>query len=185
MEPIENTALSSKEIIVRYGLVSGGILVAYTAALYFIDPKMLFGGLAYIGFLLALVICVLAAVKRKKVNGGFITYGEAVVTSVITFSIGQAMSTVFTILLYLAIDPGLITTMKNVQMESVDTYLAKGILTKAQYNDSINRIRDINSNSILTYGIAGFFIVVVIATIIFLLTSIAVKKDSPFKNNSI
>src|ERR1035437_1940665 len=130
----ESNPLSTKDIILRYGLIGGGISILITSLLYVIDYSLLFGGFAYIGVATVIISGILAALHKKKANNGYITYGESVSTSMGPFAIGQAMATAFILLLYLVIDSSLIAKMKNIQLEKMDKLLSSGALKKEQYN---------------------------------------------------
>ena len=177
--------LTTKDLIIRYGLIAGGVSIVFTAILYVVDPKLLFGAVALIGSGMMIVICILGAIRKKSLNGGTISYGETVVISISSFSIAQTLSTVALLMLYLVIDTDLISKYRNYQMAKMDELYEKHIFTKAAYDKAINALRDMNGNSILKNFIIGLFLVIVLVLIIFLITSIFVKKDSPFKNTSI
>lgn len=177
MEETEQTSLTPRDIMLRYGLICGAVAILFVAILYAIDSKLLFGYYAYIGFVATFTIAVLAAVARKKNNGGYISYGDSVVTSLAAFSIGEVIYTLFMLLMYFVIDPHLIDKMKSVQMERMDQMLANGTLNKVQYTAAQTSIENINSNSILFYSIMGVIIIIIISLLIFLLTSIFIKNE--------
>jgi hypothetical protein len=181
----EDTQLSTKDIILRYGLIGGGVSILVTTILYIIDFSLLFGGFVYIGVVSIIIIGILAALHKKRVNSGFITYGETVAVSIGSFSVSQALATVFGILLYLVIDPSLVVKMKNVQMDKMDKLLSSGTFNKEQYKAATASIEKIDSNSVLFYSLGGFLVFAILVLIIYLITSIFIKNESPFKNNSI
>ena|ERR1039457_4203308 len=183
MEEPQQIHLNTKDIIIRYGLICGGFSILVIAILYLIDASMIFGYVAYIGIAGMFVVSVLAAIKKKSTNDGLISYGESVTTSIATFSIGQTIYTLFMLLLYFVIDPSLIARMKNVQLQRMDKYMASGALTKEQYNAAATSIENIGSKTILFYSVTGLIVVIILSLIVFLLTSIFIKKDSPFKNS--
>jgi len=183
MEESKQIQLSTKDIILRYGLICGGFSILVVAILYLIDASLLFGYVGYTGVVGMLTIGVLAALKKKTVDGGLISYGDSVTTSLATYSFGQVVYTLFMLLLYFVIDPSLVGRMKSVQIERMDKYQASGAFTKEQYNAAVAGIENIGPQTILFYSIVGLIVVVIIALLIFLLTSIFVKKESPFKNS--
>jgi len=183
IEETQQNNLTTGDIILRYGLVCGGFYILVIAILYMIDAALIFGAFAYIGLVGIFVISVLAAVKKKDSNGGLISYGESVTVSIASFSIGLTIYTLFMLLLYFVIDPSLIARMKSVQLAKMDQYMAKGSLTKEQYKAAADGIEKIDSKTILFYSIGGLLVFILLSMIVFLLTSIFIKKDSPFKNS--
>src|SRR6185437_3307994 len=155
MEEPEKNGHRSRDIILRYGLISGGATILYAAVLYLIDPGLIFGYYGYIGVAIAFALAVAAAVARRKNNGGYISYGDSVVTSLATFSISSAIYTIYMLLMYFVIDPRLIDKMKSLQMDKLDEYAAKGSLSKVQLAAAQARIEGMDSNTILFYSIMG------------------------------
>jgi len=181
MEEPETNRLTPRDIILRYGLICGALGILFVAILYMIDAGLMFGYYAYIGFIFTFGVAVIAAVKRRKHNDGIISYGDAVTTSLAVFSIGQTMYTLFMILLYFVIDPHLIDKMKSVQMDRMDRLMANGTLNKVQYTAAQSSIENMSGNTILFYSIMGLIVMIIISLLIFLLTSIFIKNESPFK----
>ncbi len=181
MEESANPALTPRDIILRYGLICGALAILFVAILYLIDAGLIFGYYAYIGFLFTFGVSVIASVKRRKYNDDMISYGDAVTTSLAVFSIGQTMYTLFMLLLYFVIDPHLIEKMKSVQIDKMDGMLRNGTINKVQYTAAQSSIENMNSNTILFYSITGLIVIVIISLLIFLLTSIFIKNESPFK----
>jgi len=181
----ESPQLSTKDIILRYGLIGAGVSILITTLLYVIDYTMLFGGFAYIGIVSIIIIGILAALHKKRSNNGIISYGESVSLSIGSFAVSEGLATVFGILLYLVIDTSLVAKMKNLQMDKMDKLLSSGALNKEQYKVATASIEKIDTNSILFYSLGGFLVFTILVLIIYLITSIFIKNESPFKNNSI
>jgi len=181
MEELEKSDLTPRDIIFRYGLIAGGFAILFTFVLYMIDPALIFGYTPWIALAVLMGISVLASVKRKSVNGGQIAYGDAVVTSLATFSIGETISTLFMMLMYFVIDKSLLGKMKEIQMDKMDSMLRNGTINKVQYTAAQSSIENMNGNTILFYSITGVIVIIIIGLLIFLLTSIFIKNESPFK----
>ena len=181
MEELEKSDLTPRDIILRYGLIAGGFAILFTFVLYMIDPAMLFGYTPWIALAVLMGISVLAAIKRRSINDGQIAYGDAVTTSLATFSIGEVISTCFMMLMYFVIDKSLLGKMKDIQIEKMDKLMANGTINKVQYTAAQSSIENMNGNTILFYSITGVIVIVIIGLLIFLLTSIFIKNESPFK----
>jgi len=185
MEEPQKIQLSTKDIILRYGLVAGGFSILTIATLYLVDASLLFGFYASIGTVGMLTIGVLAAVKKKATNDGLIPYGDCVGISIGTFSIGAVVYTLFSFLLYFVIDPSLVSKMKNAQIEQTEKFMKSGFIKPEAYKEAVARIEQFNGTKLVYSYSTGLIILIIIALIIFLITSIFVKKDSPFKNSPV
>jgi len=177
MEETEKLILTPRDIMVRFGLICGGVGILTVVILYALDAKLLFGYYAYIGFGAAFAVAVFSSEYRKRNSGGYITYGDAVVTSLVSFSIGEVIYTLFMLLLYFVIDPHLIDKMKTVQLDKMDQLLATGVINKVQYTAAQTSIENINGNSILFYSLMGVIVIIIISLLIFLLSSIFIKNE--------
>jgi hypothetical protein len=175
--------LTNRDIILRYGLIAGGCSVLYNVILYIIDPGLIFNPVSYLGTVGLMIIAIMAAMQRRKNNGGIITYGESVSTSLLVFTLGLFIYTVFYLVLVLVIDPALIAKMKSVTLERIDKLLETGFLDKKGYNEAVSNVEDMGPRQIITGSLSGLLIIPILSLIVFLISSIFVRKDSPFKNN--
>lgn len=87
-----------------YGLISGLASVIFSLLLYLGGVKWFVNPVAYIGFLIPIIIAVLAAVKLKKQQGGYLEFAEALKVTFTTFVIGTVISTLFSYVLFNFID---------------------------------------------------------------------------------
>lgn len=89
---------------VTYGLISGLASVIFSLMLYLGGVKWFVNPVAYIGFLIPIVIAVLAALKLKKQEGGYMEFPAALKVTFTTFVIGTVISTLFSYVLFNFID---------------------------------------------------------------------------------
>ncbi|MBS1606862.1 MAG: DUF4199 domain-containing protein [Bacteroidetes bacterium] len=92
-------------ISLQYGLIAAGAVVLFILGTYWAGPKVFVGGTAFLTYLIAIAFAVAAVMVKKKANGGFLTFEEAVKTSFVVIVIALAMRTLFPWLLVNYIDP--------------------------------------------------------------------------------
>ena len=85
----------------RYGLYLGLITVAFSAALFFIDYKLVLQpGISWIPFAITIAILIIAGRDLRTQQDGYLPFKEAFLSSFIIYMIGAVIVTVYTILLY-------------------------------------------------------------------------------------
>lgn len=88
-----------------YGLIAAGAEIVFILITYWAGPKAFVGGVAFLGYVIAIVVAAAAALAQKKANGGVIGFREAVQASFIVFVLGLVMRVLFPWLLVNYIDP--------------------------------------------------------------------------------
>ncbi len=89
---------------VTYGLIAGLASVIFGLILYLGGAKWFVSPIAYTGFLVPIIIAVLAGLKQKKLNDGFLEFREALKVVFTVFVIGTVISTIFNYVLFNFID---------------------------------------------------------------------------------
>jgi hypothetical protein len=150
------------------GLILGLIGVVYTLILYFLD--LTFNkNLGYL-FLLAQVIILYFLVKSYRDNylNGMINYGQALGAGVIIFLYSALIGSLFTLLLYSVIDPGLVD--KSIAFTE-EMYLEKGI-PQEQIDAGLNIARKMMKPAIMipiglvTNMFFGFILSLIVAAFV-------------------
>lgn len=88
-----------------YGLIAAGAEIVFILITYSAGPKTFVGGVAFLGYVIAIAFAAAAALAQKKANGGMIGFREAVKASFIVFVLGLLMRVLFPWLLVNYIDP--------------------------------------------------------------------------------
>lgn len=172
MEAIRKSAMNT-------GLILGLVLVVLTTIIYAIDINLFTKPwVGIINFVVILGFGVYAAIKSKKINGGFLSFKEAFTSFFIALVLGFFISTLYTILLFNVIDPEAKTIINdNVIKYTVDMMQKFG--TKA--SDINAMVAEMEKSD--SFGFAGqmkgFAFNVVIYSIIGLITALIVKKKDP------
>jgi len=89
---------------VTYGLISGLASILFSLLLYLGGVKWFVNPIAYTGILIPITIAVLAGLKQKKVQGGYLEFSDALKVVFACFVIGTVISTLFSYILFNFID---------------------------------------------------------------------------------
>lgn len=105
----------------RYGIMFGGALVAIKLIMYIINARLLFqyGPTFLIGLIVPLAFMYLSIKATREEQEGFISFGEAVKSSFLTYMTGTLISIFFQFILYNFIDSSLIELSHEVAMDTV------------------------------------------------------------------
>ncbi|MCB9316717.1 MAG: DUF4199 family protein [Lewinellaceae bacterium] len=170
--PFWNTAL-------RYGGFCGLTLVVFSLISYLLGiSPMSFSAIA-INFIIALGVTIAFAAiaikfQRDQLDGGFISYGRALVVGIVTVGIGVIISSVWNYILVNFIDPGYVDTLKEEFMETWGENMPADAIEKTMEN--FDKMGDIST--IATNGVIGGLILGLIAGLI---AAAFMKRDRPLE----
>jgi len=111
------------DTVLRYGLYCAGGYVVLSLLMYLISFNMMtFGGMAIfylclfgVGFAFAIMA---TRHQRDAVDGGYITYGKALLVGLLTVFAGVFLSSFWNYILVNFIDPGYVDTLKEQFLET-------------------------------------------------------------------
>lgn len=93
-----------KNVGLTYGVISGLASVIFSLVLYLGGIKWFVSPVAYLGFVVPIIIAVLAGIKQKKLNEGYLDFSAALKVTFTTFVIGTFISILFSYVLFNFID---------------------------------------------------------------------------------
>ena len=93
-----------QNVFVAYGIISGIVVIIFTLGLYLGGIEWFMNPIAFVVYVLPIVIAVLASVKQKKLQGGYLSFGEALKGSFLVFVITGLLSSIFIYILFNYID---------------------------------------------------------------------------------
>ena len=170
---------SPNQIIIRYGLIGGLIMVIYGLLGMITGFSSPAKGFVAIGinalFAIAFypILMVLAVKKhRDELLGGFITFGQAFKTAFFTAAIAAAVGTLFNLLYVNLINPGIVEQMVN---DSMVLYEKMG-LDEAMIERSVDQVR---KGFTPVRQLLAFVIGAVLGLIPTLIVASVMKKDPP------
>jgi len=164
----------------RWGLILGGLQIAFTAVQYMIDPALMiawWNSLLALGLLIALMVA--AALERRKALGGYLSYGESVWLMCRVCMVGGLLSVVFIGLLYNVIDTELDEKMKELTLEKTEQMLENFNAPSDQIEETMEAMekRDF-SQTPRSLGIA-WMVSLIFGLFLALIASAFTRKNEP------
>jgi hypothetical protein len=96
MQPSENSSVSSsKTIILMYGGIAGVAALLVNVVLISIDNKLIYTFWGFLSLLSVLAVGVIAALKLKVTQGGYLAFGQSVAVTMGVYVIGMVFSILF------------------------------------------------------------------------------------------
>ena len=163
---------------VTYGLICGLASIIFGLILYMGGVKMFVNPIAYLGFVIPIVIATLGGLKQKKNNGGYIEFSEALKTVFLIFVIGSVISTAFNYILLNFIDIPFREALAQETAEKTAQFMQKFGASQDQIDKATEDILKGNSYTIgkQLLGVAFFCIVWFIVSLII---AAIIKKKKP------
>ncbi|MFN8320576.1 MAG: DUF4199 domain-containing protein [Saprospiraceae bacterium] len=152
----------------KYGIVYALITIAMTIVFYYlIDFKMSIQ--VFLSFGIMILFMVLATLKERSNNGGYLTYGESLMTSYLTALVGIIASFVLVVIL-LTVDPGLKEKLTQMSVDASKGMLEAMGLNEDQIAEAMEKVEEegaseftigkqfvgVITNSIFVFIIAAF-----------------------------
>src|SRR6476620_2978196 len=106
-EPKENkmeTAEAKSNVGLSYGLITGLIITVITLLQYLGGIEMFLSPISYVTYLVIITMAVLAALKVRKSNEGFLEFSQALKVTFTVFAIALLIQTIFSYVLMNFID---------------------------------------------------------------------------------
>ncbi|MBY0478345.1 MAG: DUF4199 domain-containing protein [Chitinophagaceae bacterium] len=164
--------------LVQYGIMSAVVGVFIYILLYLGGVKVFMSPVAYIGYAVPILFAVLACLKQKKNQGGFLEFSSALKISFGVFVLTAFATTVVSYLLMNYIDLEFSQAMQQASMEMSEKMMkrfgaSQDVIDKA-LADSANK----NPFSLGKMAL-GFAISCILWFLISLLIAVIVKKKNP------
>lgn len=181
---MENKGLLEKSFV-KWGLYAGLASVVLTLLLYSIDIKLLVSGwISLIIYGMVITFMVLSARQQRNEEGGYLSYGKAVMNSLGVNVISTLISVLFTAVLYNVIDPELPESLKAISLENMVETMESFGSSEADIDNALKMAEERQ----VDYDFKGLSLVAVIAIamnfIIGLIVSIFTRKKEPlFETN--
>jgi hypothetical protein len=104
-EPTTLTAPAPKSnVALVYGLIAGAATIAFTTILYLGGLALYTSLLAYLSFAIPIVVAILGGLKQKSLQGGYLSFKEALKVVFLIFLVYIVLNTLFNHLLLNVID---------------------------------------------------------------------------------
>jgi len=178
---MENTKSNTGLI---YGVICGVAVIAFTLLLYIAGVEWYTSPLAYVGFVIPIIIGTLGGIKQRTLQGGYITFKEALKTIFIIFIISILLDTIFSYLLLNVID----VPFREAIMQDAAIKMEKFLIKMGTPQDAIDKaMADFDNPDNFKPGkiLLGVFFRMIGWFIVALIIAAIIKKKRPEFENQI
>lgn len=179
---IIETTTPKKNIGMSYGLIAGLIIVVITLLQYLGGVDMFMSPIGFISYLVVITMAVLAALKVRRENEGFLEFGQALKITFTVFAVALFLQTIFVYVLFNFID---IPFKEAVGVESLnksEQMMKKLGMSDADIDKAIEGQRNVDPFSI-GKTLLGYGVTCIAAFVFCLLISLIIRKSKPAFNN--
>lgn len=176
------TAETKTNVGLIYGLFSGLIITIITSLLYLGGLDMYLSPIGYINYLVIITMAVLAALKIRKSNEGFLEFSQALKVTFTVFAIALLIQTIFTYILLNYIDVPFKEAVSQEVLDKSEQIMKKIGASDSQIDEALESERSKNQYSIRNV-LFGYALTCIVAFIFCLLISLIVKKSKPAFHN--
>jgi len=160
---------------VNYGLITGAASIGLAIIMYVADIDLK-SPIGYLGFVILLGGMIWGTVQyRNKVQGGFMTYGQAFVSGLLIVATAGLLSAIYSYFFYAFFDPAYHTKIVEAAVEQSRSKLAAKGMTDEQMETAFNMTRKFMSP--LLMSIFAFLGSILVGAILSLVTAIFIKKE--------
>jgi hypothetical protein len=166
-----------------YGLIGGLALSVFLLVLYLVGTSAFMSPAAWIGYIVIIAIAVLAGVRQRKLNGGYIEFGEALKVVFAVFALSFLIQTVFSYILLNYIDVPFRDALTQATMDKTEEFMRRMGMPDSEIDKALTEAskQDPSSikNTLLGYGIS-----LIVFFIISLIIAAIIKRKQPVFDNS-
>jgi hypothetical protein len=165
-----------------YGLIAGVIICIITLLQYLGGLDMYFSPVSYVSYLVVVTMAVVAALKVRQKNEGFLEFRDALKITFAVFAMSLLLQTIFNYVLFNFVDTDFRDEVSQEALNRTEQWLRRFESSESRIEEQIESERNKNQFSFrrVMLGYAGTCI---IAFIFCLLISVIVKRSKPAFNN--
>ena len=175
-------ATTKSNIGLNYGLIAGLIITVVSLLQYLGGLDTYLSPVSYVTYLVVITMAVLAALKVRRSNEGFLEFGEALKVTFTVFAIALLIQTLFIFILFNYIDPDFKNAVSQEVMNKSELMMKKFGASDEQIQKALDQERHSDQFSIGRVML-GYAITCIVSFIFCLLISVIVKKSKPAFNN--
>lgn len=167
-------------VLIQYGLMSAVSSILAFVILYLLGAQSFTSPLAWLTMFIPIVFSILACIKAKKENEGFLEFRDALKYCFGIFVVTSLASSLFSFLLFNFIDPAFADALKQVTIEQTQKFMARFNTPQDTIDKAINEMikKDLYSFGSIAQSFAQGCIVYFIISLI--LAAILKKKKPVF-----
>ena len=178
METVE----SKSNIGLNYGIIAGLVITVITLLQYLGGLDMYLSPIGYVTYLVIITMAVLAALKVRNKNEGFLEFSQALKVTFTVFAIALLIQTIFTYILLNFIDVSFKEAVSQEVLNKSEEMMKKFGATDSQIDAALESERT-KDQFAFTRVLLGYALTCIVAFIFCLLISLIVKKSKPAFNN--
>ncbi len=166
----------------NYGLIAGLVITVITLLQYLGGLDMYLSPIGYVTYLVIITMAVLAALKVRNKNEGFLEFSQALKVTFTVFAIALLIQTLFTYILLNFIDVSFKEAVSQEVMNKTEEMMKKFGASDSQIDSALESERTKDQFAI-TRVLLGYALSCIVAFIFCLLISLIVKKSKPAFHN--
>jgi len=178
METVE----SKSNIGLNYGIIAGLVITVITLLQYLGGLDMYLSPIGYVTYLVIITMAVLAALKVRNKNEGFLEFSQALKVTFTVFAIALLIQTIFTYILLNFIDVSFKEAVSQEVLNKSEEMMKKFGATDSQIDAALESERT-KDQFAFTRVLLGYALTCIVAFIFCLLISLIVKKSKPAFHN--
>jgi Protein of unknown function (DUF4199) len=172
------TARKNTNIGLAYGLITGLIICIIALIQYLGGLKTYMSPLGYLVYVVLIVMAVLAGLKQKSLNGGYLEFGEALKITFSVFASALLLQTIFTYVLFNFIDPSFKEALAQEILNKTEDFMRKFGASDSQIDEALESERGKDPFA-LSRMLLGYAISCIVCFLICLIISAIIKKNKP------
>jgi len=166
----------------NYGLIAGLVITVITLLQYLGGLDMYLSPIGYVTYLVIITMAVLAALKVRNKNEGFLEFSQALKVTFTVFAIALLIQTLFTYILLNFIDVSFKEAVSQEVLNKSEEMMKKFGATDSQIDAALESERT-KDQFAFTRILLGYALTCIVAFIFCLLISLIVKKSKPAFHN--
>ncbi len=178
-QPEETTSLFQHAV--RWGLISGIIVVLLTVVYYVVDISLIVNWkVGLLTFAIYIGFAIYAGIQYRGLEGGYLAYGKAFQHGLVLFAIAALVSTAFNLVLYTVIDPELPGKLADAAVAQTESMLRGFGTPEDAIEEAMDKARGDMENQFSPAGVAKSYLYALIGCAVFaLITALFVRKNEP------
>lgn len=166
-----------------YGLLGGLIMSIFLLLLYVGGVSYFMSAVAWLGYLIIITIAVLAGVRQKKLNGGYLSFGEALKVVFTVFALAFLIQTIFSYVLLNYVDTSFRDNLTQATLVKTEEMLKKFGASESQIEEAVKRASEQDSYSFKNIALGYGMMCILFFLISLIIAAVIKKKPQPFENS--
>lgn len=172
----------SPNIGVTYGLICGLASVVFGLMLYLGGVEWFMNPIAFLGYVIPIIVAVLGGLRQKKLNGGVLVFGDALKVVFTIFVIGTLISTAFNWVLFNYIDVPFREALSQEAAEKVRQLMEKFGAKQEDIDKAMADSMNKNNYTLGSMALGVAFSCIMWFVVSLIISAIIKKNPSQFPN---